>query len=466
MINKNSKLINDYFVLDCNLLLFAVENNNKDIVKELLKHPKIKINEKGFSGISPLLMSVIKNNIEIVECFLKNKETDINIKSYSGTSPLLQAVRDNNLPIVKLLLDNGADVNITANTYLKITPLQEILMSDNINNIAVIKLLLIHSYYDVNLEYLLKKIEKNKNNEDKIKIILNKIKLLKTKLYKNLKDVIVKKRIEDRIREILKITLSDMITKTDLGEISDNNSQTILNRVINLNPFLYNYNIQIKTQENSITKTSAIIFTNNEYFPGNVVVNFIIFEKSNDKQKINTKNDNSNISIGNKPGTSGIQNIKNEIPYKKTGGQKIKLNNINIQNIKNENNNYDVRSDGGCLFWAVASAYLLPVRNNNQEFKNRFINLFGKLQLSYLSYVQNLYKEFDLENHSSIQNLYQDSTMYRLISDFFRNRVVDYTESHLDTIINNNGELTLRNLIEENNEIDYSYLERMRQPST
>jgi len=126
-----------------------------------------------------------------------------------------------------------------------------------------------------------------------------------------------------------------------------------------------------------------------------------------------------------------------------------------------------VPAGGSCLFWSVATAYLLPVRNNNEAFSNRFIQLFGELQLSYSSYVQTLFQQFGVENNRDLNKLwYQDATAHRLVRIVFRNRVVDYIRDNLKTIPTRNGELIFRNLIQKNNEIASNYLTRMRQPST
>ncbi|WP_215825920.1 ribosome-inactivating family protein [Spiroplasma endosymbiont of 'Nebria riversi'] len=128
---------------------------------------------------------------------------------------------------------------------------------------------------------------------------------------------------------------------------------------------------------------------------------------------------------------------------------------------------YDVPADNSCLFWSVSTSYLLPVRNNNEEFRNRFIQLFGEENLKYLLHIQKLLQQYDLEDNRNLNQLwYQDATAHTLVRIVFRNRVVDYIQSNLDTIPNRNGELTFRNLIQDNNDIDTNYLEIMQQPST
>ncbi|MFU0252109.1 hypothetical protein [Spiroplasma sp. Moj] len=70
----------------------------------------------------------------------------------------------------------------------------------------------------------------------------------------------------------------------------------------------------------------------------------------------------------------------------------------------NENQRYDVRADGSCLFWSVATVYLLPSRNNNEEFRTRFIQLFGKENIKNWKSIQKLLQQFDLTNHISRQD--------------------------------------------------------------
>lgn len=149
--------------------------------------------------------------------------------------------------------------------------------------------------------------------------------------------------------------------------------------------------------------------------------------------------------VGDRPETSGTQNKNTKTT--------------------NHNNLYNVPGDGSCLFLSVATAYLLPVRNNNDEFRARFIKLFGEQELQNLLYVQNLFQQFDLENNNNNQLWYQKQTANNLVTNVFRNRVVDYIQSNLNMITNRVSELTFRNVIEENNEIYFNYLERMRYSS-
>ncbi len=93
---------------------------------------------------------------------------------------------------------------------------------------------------------------------------------------------------------------------------------------------------------------------------------------------------------------------------------------------------YDVPSNGNCLFWSVAIAFLMPVRNNNDLFRIRFIQLFGEENSNYLSMVQELFHNFELLNHNNNHSLFNSIISRYLIETVFRNRVVDYISFNLN----------------------------------
>ncbi|WP_215826394.1 OTU domain-containing protein [Spiroplasma endosymbiont of 'Nebria riversi'] len=112
-------------------------------------------------------------------------------------------------------------------------------------------------------------------------------------------------------------------------------------------------------------------------------------------------------------------------------------------------------------------------RNNNEEFGNRFIQLFGEENLKYLLHIQKLLQQYDLEDNRDLNQLwYKDQAANNLVRVAFRNRVIDYIRDNLDrqkNLLLENQNQTFRNLINiiENNEVNIdNYLIRMRQPST
>jgi predicted acylesterase/phospholipase RssA/tetratricopeptide (TPR) repeat protein/ankyrin repeat protein len=86
----------------------------------------------------------------------------------------------------------------------------------------------------------------------------------------------------------------------------------------------------------------------------------------------------------------------------------------------------DVPADNSCLFWAAALAYLLPVINNKNEFKARFISIFGEGELNQSIGILSLLKTY---NPFSNTFLFVDSKLNYLIREQFRKRVIEYIAS-------------------------------------
>ncbi len=84
----------------------------------------------------------------------------------------------------------------------------------------------------------------------------------------------------------------------------------------------------------------------------------------------------------------------------------------------------DVFGDGSCLFWAVALAYLIPVKLNEFRFQKRFKKLFGKESLAQLESVKAKISAYN--PYSAEEAIYQDETLKELISKQFRYRVIKY----------------------------------------
>lgn len=84
----------------------------------------------------------------------------------------------------------------------------------------------------------------------------------------------------------------------------------------------------------------------------------------------------------------------------------------------------DVPRDGSCLFWSVTMAYLIPVRNDDALFRQRYEVLFGNEG----AVIQNLDRIRNLVRNLSTANY--DDTFADLVRNVFRNRVVDHINSH------------------------------------
>ncbi|WP_237342887.1 tetratricopeptide repeat protein [Wolbachia endosymbiont of Folsomia candida] len=96
----------------------------------------------------------------------------------------------------------------------------------------------------------------------------------------------------------------------------------------------------------------------------------------------------------------------------------------------------NVPADGSCLFWAAALAYLTPVKYDDNSFQERFEKLFGSVDSEELEQIQELIKSYNpSSNNVAIRD---DETIRRLVTEEFRNRVVNEIfnnkQKYLDTI--------------------------------
>ncbi|WP_353282506.1 OTU domain-containing protein [Wolbachia endosymbiont (group A) of Myopa testacea] len=108
----------------------------------------------------------------------------------------------------------------------------------------------------------------------------------------------------------------------------------------------------------------------------------------------------------------------------------------------------DVPGDGSCLFWSVTMAYLIPVRNDDALFRQRYEVLFGNdgTVTQNLDHIRGLVRNLGAANY--------DDTFANLVRNLFRNRVVDHISSY-------------RNEFRDFVEGDFErYLENMRNPDT
>ncbi|WP_341812958.1 ankyrin repeat domain-containing protein [Wolbachia endosymbiont (group A) of Cephus spinipes] len=112
----------------------------------------------------------------------------------------------------------------------------------------------------------------------------------------------------------------------------------------------------------------------------------------------------------------------------------------------------DVPGDGSCLFWSVTMAYLIPVRNDDALFRQRYEVLFGNEG----AVIQNLDRIRNLVRNLSTANY--DDTFANLVRNVFRNRVVDHISSHRNEF---------RDFVEGESGLSFEdYLENMRKLNT
>ncbi|WP_341794403.1 hypothetical protein [Rickettsia endosymbiont of Rhinocyllus conicus] len=138
----------------------------------------------------------------------------------------------------------------------------------------------------------------------------------------------------------------------------------------------------------------------------------------------------------------------------------VSLNN-NGQLLPNKYRKIDVPGDDSCLFWAVALAYLTPVKDDHNVFKTRFRKLFG--HQNQLSTIQKCIQKYDhnIPNNDIFKNL-----MSSLVTQDFRKMVCDYISDNKkrfnfqDPLFNKSS----------NDELNYkeleSHIQQMRKTTT
>ncbi|UNF62747.1 ankyrin repeat domain-containing protein [Spiroplasma poulsonii] len=452
--NKNGLIPLDY----------AMDRNNKELVQFLIDNGA-GVNIKDWFGCTPLHNAIIKDNLKMVQ-FLIDKGADVNIQDWFGFTPLITAIKNNDLKMFQFLIDNGAGVNIQ--DWFGCTPLHNAIIKDNLKMVQ----LLLDKGADVKFH--------NKNGDA---ILITAIKNNDLKMFQLLLDNGAGVNIRDEnghtplnyaIYGNNKELFQLLIDKGANVNIQNKNGHTPLITSIDRNnkelfQLLLDNGADVNIQDkNGHTPLITSIDRNNKEL-------FQLLLDNGADVNIQDKNGHTPLSVAKYLNNQeivqlliakGAKLIVNEISNDNNAVSDNK-NPVGSKKSNNENQRYDVLPDGSCLFWTAATSYLLPVRNNNDEFRARFIKLFGEQELQNLLYVQNLLQQFNLENNRDLNQLwYQNQTANNLVTNVFRNRVVDYIQSNLNMITNRGSELTFRNLIQENNEIDNNYLDRMREPST
>ncbi|XP_038076907.1 ankyrin repeat domain-containing protein 49-like [Patiria miniata] len=95
-------------------ILWAAENNEIDIVKELLAQQATLVNAKDEDDYTPLHRAAYNGHASMVELLLQHN-ANVNAKTEDGWCPLHCASRWNNASVLSILLQNGSDINAQTN---------------------------------------------------------------------------------------------------------------------------------------------------------------------------------------------------------------------------------------------------------------------------------------------------------------------------------------------------------------
>lgn len=101
--------------------LHSISLSLEDLRSEIALHPD-RVNEKGYSGITPLMFACWGSSLEKAR-FLLQEGASVNMRNNAEATSLHYACRSGNLEMVSLLIDAGADINVVDRTGL--SPLLE-----------------------------------------------------------------------------------------------------------------------------------------------------------------------------------------------------------------------------------------------------------------------------------------------------------------------------------------------------
>ena len=101
----------NYHINNYNLLTYACQTNQKDIAEKLLNFDDINTNIiSNKHGITPLMFAVENNNLEMIKLLIQSGKVDINLRNYKNQTALTIAVQNQLSEIVDFIInDNSFD---------------------------------------------------------------------------------------------------------------------------------------------------------------------------------------------------------------------------------------------------------------------------------------------------------------------------------------------------------------------
>ena len=86
-------------------ILFAVQNNNLELFRELLRYPDADINEQDFSGQTPLHLACQNNNVRFATTLLEEPNIDLYKMNNENESAFFTACLFHNTGVIKAMLE-------------------------------------------------------------------------------------------------------------------------------------------------------------------------------------------------------------------------------------------------------------------------------------------------------------------------------------------------------------------------
>jgi ankyrin repeat protein len=107
LLRANNLAINLQDFYGYTALHLAVLKGHAGCSEEILTIENIDVNIRNGDGSTPLYLACRRGHKDTVRRLLMKKGIDVNLPNLEGWTPLATAVRDNHLPVVQLLLDTG-----------------------------------------------------------------------------------------------------------------------------------------------------------------------------------------------------------------------------------------------------------------------------------------------------------------------------------------------------------------------
>jgi len=108
--------VNQCYMSGSTPLFAASQNGHTSVVKLLLSHPDIKVNQgrkPAYGGITPLWFASQNGDASVVKLLLSHPDINVNQPDNDGCTPIYIASHDGHISVVKLLLSMGKDVDVT-----------------------------------------------------------------------------------------------------------------------------------------------------------------------------------------------------------------------------------------------------------------------------------------------------------------------------------------------------------------
>jgi len=83
-----------------------------EVVRMILSHPAVDVNQKSSGGSTPFLFAAANGNVEAVVAMLEDHRVELNQSNLPGATGLWHAASSGHMDVVKWILASGREVNL------------------------------------------------------------------------------------------------------------------------------------------------------------------------------------------------------------------------------------------------------------------------------------------------------------------------------------------------------------------